>query len=90
MGGGVYSLLCQDATRLDPEKEKYDFVTIQEVLEHLEDPEGMLRKIGELLTPEGKAYAMMPICAPSTQHIFLFHRGTGRIGDREGRIHYYQ
>lgn len=70
--GGVYSLLCQDATQLDPEKEKYDFVTIQEVLEHLEDPEGMLRKIGDLLTSEGKAYALMPICAPSPQHIFLF------------------
>lgn len=70
--GGVYSLLCMDATQLDPEKEKYDFVTIQEVLEHLEDPEGMLRKIGELLTPEGRAYALMPICAPSAQHIYLF------------------
>ena len=32
----------------------------------------MLRKIGELLTPEGRAYALMPICAPSPQHIFLF------------------
>lgn len=68
----AYELYCQDATLLDPEKEKYDFVTIQEVLEHLEDPEGMLRKIGELLTPEGRAYALMPICAPSPQHIFLF------------------
>lgn len=70
--GGVFKLACQDATLIDPEKEKYDFVTIQEVLEHLEDPEGMLRKIGELLTENGRAYAMMPICAPSTQHIFLF------------------
>lgn len=32
----------------------------------------MLRKIGELLSPEGKAYVLMPICAPSPQHIFLF------------------
>lgn len=70
--GGVYALQCQDATLLDPAKEKYDFVTIQEVLEHLEDPEGMLRKIGDLLTPAGTAYALMPICAPSAQHIYLF------------------
>lgn len=42
------------------------------MLEHLEDPEGMLRKIGELLTPEGRAYALMPICAPGNQHIYLF------------------
>ena len=68
----AYELLCQDATLLDPEKEKYDFVTVQEVLEHLEDPEGMLRKIRELLTPGGRAYALMPICSPSAQHIFLF------------------
>ena len=32
----------------------------------------MLRKIGELLTPAGRAYALMPICSPSAQHIFLF------------------
>lgn len=68
----AYELRCQDATLLDPEKEKYDFITIQEVLEHLEDPEGMLQKIGELLTAEGKGYVLVPICGPSPRHIYLF------------------
>ena len=53
-------------------REKYDFIVAQEVLEHLEDPLGMLRKIGSLLSENGQAYVLMPIMAPSKQHIFLF------------------
>ena len=69
--GGYYELLCRDATELDT-REKYDFIVAQEVLEHLEDPLGMLRKIGSLLSENGQAYVLMPIMAPSKQHIFLF------------------
>ena len=69
--GGHYKLVCQDATQMDV-GEKYDFIVIQEVLEHLENPLAMLIKIGELLETGGSAYVHMPICAPSAQHIFLF------------------
>lgn len=66
-----YSLLCADATRYETE-ERYDFIVIQEVLEHIEDPLGMLRSLRELLTEDGKIYALMPINAPSPAHIFRF------------------
>lgn len=70
--GGVYELICQDATQLDSEERKYDFVVLQEVLEHLENPLEMLKTTAKLLSAEGTAYLLMPICAPSPQHIFLF------------------
>lgn len=78
-----YKLICQDALVWDTHK-KYDFIVIQEVLEHLEDPLSMLRKLGELLTPTGKMYALMPICAPSAQHIFLF-RDTTHVRELVGQ-----
>ncbi len=74
IGGGVknYHLICGDATKLSFDA-GYDFVVIQEVLEHIEDPLGMLRSIYRILAPNGKVYALFPINAPSPAHIFLFH-----------------
>ncbi len=73
-GGGVknYRLICGDATKFSFDV-GYDFVVIQEVLEHIEDPIGMLRSIHRILASDGKVYALFPINAPSPAHIFLFH-----------------
>lgn len=78
-----YELICEDVISWDTH-EKYDFIVIQEVLEHLEDPLGMLKKLRELLSLNGKAYVLMPICAPSAQHIFLF-RDTDHVRDLVGQ-----
>lgn len=69
--GVKYELLCQDATLLDGES-KYDFIVAQEVLEHVEKPLELLKSMGKLLSPEGRAYVLMPITAPSPAHIYLF------------------
>lgn len=66
-----YRLICGDATKLSLDA-GYDFVVIQEVLEHIEDPLGMLCSIYRILAPNGKVYALFPINAPSPAHIFLF------------------
>ena len=55
-----------------PERQ-YDFITIGEVLEHLEDPLAMLRRIRELLAPNGSAYVTTPANAPMIDHIYLFN-----------------
>jgi 2-polyprenyl-3-methyl-5-hydroxy-6-metoxy-1,4-benzoquinol methylase len=52
---------------------RYDFITIGEVLEHLEDPRAMLRRILELLTPDGRAFITTPANAPMIDHIYLFN-----------------
>ncbi len=52
--------------------EKYDFITMGEVLEHVENPLELLKKIANLLTKNGVCYITTPINAPMIDHIYLF------------------
>lgn len=51
---------------------KYDFITMGEVLEHVEDPVGLLTRVRELLNPGGRAFITTPTNAPAIDHIYLF------------------
>ncbi|MHC1775968.1 MAG: class I SAM-dependent methyltransferase [Lentimicrobium sp.] len=51
----------------------YDFVTMGEVLEHVEDPLVLLRKIGELIGNTGVSFISTPINSPMIDHIYLFN-----------------
>jgi 2-polyprenyl-3-methyl-5-hydroxy-6-metoxy-1,4-benzoquinol methylase len=51
---------------------KYDFITMGEVLEHVEDPVALLAKLHSLLTDEGKVFVTTPTNAPAIDHIYLF------------------
>ena len=55
-----------------PEHARYDFVTMGEVLEHVEQPRELLAKVRRLLAPEGRAYITTPANAPMIDHIYLF------------------
>lgn len=50
----------------------FDCIVMGEVLEHVENPLGMLEKINVLLKPTGKAFVTTVINAPAVDHIFLF------------------
>jgi 2-polyprenyl-3-methyl-5-hydroxy-6-metoxy-1,4-benzoquinol methylase len=50
----------------------FDFITMGEVLEHVEQPLELLRCIADLLAPEGRAYITTPANAPTLDHIYLF------------------
>jgi len=52
---------------------RYDFITIGEVLEHLEDPLRMLKRIRALLNPTGAAYITTPANSAMIDHIYLFN-----------------
>ncbi len=54
-------------------EEKFDFITMGEVIEHVEDPLALLIKVRELLTPGGTAYISTPANAPTIDHIYLFN-----------------
>jgi SAM-dependent methyltransferase len=54
-------------------QQHYDFITMGEVLEHLEDPLSMLKRIRALLTPEGAAYITTPANSAMIDHIYLFN-----------------
>ena len=54
------------------ETQKYDFITMGEVLEHIEQPREILSKIHRLLAPGGCAYITTCANAPMIDHIYLF------------------
>jgi 2-polyprenyl-3-methyl-5-hydroxy-6-metoxy-1,4-benzoquinol methylase len=51
----------------------YDFITMGEVLEHVEDPVALLRKLHEMCAPGGHVLVTTPTNAPAIDHIYLFH-----------------
>jgi 2-polyprenyl-3-methyl-5-hydroxy-6-metoxy-1,4-benzoquinol methylase len=53
--------------------EKYDFITLGEVLEHVEDPLGLLVKLNTLLSGDGVLFFTTPTNAPAIDHIYLFN-----------------
>lgn len=55
------------------ESDKYDFITMGEVLEHLEDPLQILKKIATLIGDTGRAYLTTPVNSPMIDHIYLFN-----------------
>ena len=62
----------------------YDFITMGEILEHLEDPVALLSKAKELLTDRGHIFMTTPTNAPTIDHIYLF-RNIREIEDVIGR-----
>jgi 2-polyprenyl-3-methyl-5-hydroxy-6-metoxy-1,4-benzoquinol methylase len=50
----------------------YDFITIGEVLEHVEDPVRLLRKLRDLCSGNGVVFMTTPTNAPAIDHIYLF------------------
>ncbi len=51
---------------------KYDFITMGEVLEHVEEPVKLLQKLHTLLSDNGKLIITTPTNAPAIDHIYLF------------------
>jgi len=57
----------------DFEGRVYDFITIGEVIEHVEDPLSLLKRMAEMLTLDGCCYVTTPINAPMIDHLYLFN-----------------
>ncbi|SHN33211.1 class I SAM-dependent methyltransferase [Mucilaginibacter sp. OK098] len=53
--------------------EKFDFITLGEVLEHVENPLQLLLKIYGLLSDNGVLFFTTPTNAPAIDHIYLFN-----------------
>jgi 2-polyprenyl-3-methyl-5-hydroxy-6-metoxy-1,4-benzoquinol methylase len=65
------SYFLSDIFQFTPDR-KYDFITMGEVLEHVEDPVSLLKRLGDLLTASGKIFITTPTNAPTIDHIYLF------------------
>jgi len=62
----------QNVTEAADEARKYNLVVISEVLEHLEDPKGVMQSIRELIkADDGHVFINVPINSPSPDHLYL-------------------
>ena len=52
--------------------ELYDFISIAEVIEHVENPAALLKKIKVLLNKDGIVFLSTPVNSPMIDHIYLF------------------
>ena len=52
--------------------ERYDFIAMGEVLEHVEQPKLLVEKVHDLLTDSGYAFISSCTNCPAIDHIFLF------------------
>jgi 2-polyprenyl-3-methyl-5-hydroxy-6-metoxy-1,4-benzoquinol methylase len=55
------------------ESNKYDFVVLGEVLEHLDEPKQILIKLSKLLKPGGLLWLTTPTNSPALDHVYLFN-----------------
>lgn len=51
---------------------KYDFIAMGEVLEHVEDPLALMKRLVEMVKDDGYIYITTPANAPAIDHIYLF------------------
>jgi 2-polyprenyl-3-methyl-5-hydroxy-6-metoxy-1,4-benzoquinol methylase len=51
----------------------FDFITMGEVLEHVEEPGKLLRKVKSLLSTKGRAFITTCSNCPAVDHIYLFN-----------------
>lgn len=63
--------IVKDILEYDAEN-KFDFITMGEVLEHVNEPEKLLLKMKKLLNPEGRAFVSTCVNAPSIDHVYHF------------------
>lgn len=53
-------------------KSKFDFIEMGEVLEHVDEPGKLLKKINNLLTNEGKVFLSTCVDCPTIDHVYHF------------------
>ena len=69
--GGEYSVLQKDFYEFESD-ESFDCIVMGEVLEHVEEPLKMMKKIYSILSKEGTAFITTVINSPAFDHIYLF------------------
>jgi len=52
---------------------RYDFIVMGEVIEHVESPERLLLKIKKLLSDNGKSFISTCVNCPAIDHVYHFH-----------------
>ena len=66
------SFICGNIFKT-PVEGLYDYITMGEVLEHVEDPLALLIAVGKYLSPEGRLFVTTCANSPAIDHIHQFH-----------------
>ena len=61
----------EDVLLIDSSR-RYDFITMGEVLEHVNYPDKLLHKLHSLLTEDGRAFVSTCVNAPAIDHVYHF------------------
>ncbi len=69
--GGNVDYILMDVYQYESDK-KFDFLIVGEVLEHLEDPLGLMKKLHSLTADNVTAFLTVPCNSPTIDHIYLF------------------
>lgn len=59
-------------THFNHSRSTFDIIVMNEVLEHLDDPLAMLRKLREMLSEQGRLFITTCCNAPTIDHVFLY------------------
>lgn len=70
---GAQGDLDSDCLKNIPQEDKYDYIVILDVLEHLRTPEKVIKDVGTLLASEGKVILSVPNVAHNAVLINLFN-----------------
>lgn len=70
---GVTNVNCvvRNALSVSETDDKFDFIVLSEVLEHIEDPIVVMKKIRDIISPDGVVFVNVPINSPSPDHLYL-------------------
>lgn len=71
IGGEGLNFIQSDILEYDS-KDKYDFIILGEILEHMDNPLELLKKAEELLHEDGLMWISVPTNAPAIDHVYLF------------------
>ena len=52
---------------------QYDFITMGEVIEHVNSPEKLLNKLNNILASNGRAFVSTCVNCPAIDHVYHFH-----------------
>jgi 2-polyprenyl-3-methyl-5-hydroxy-6-metoxy-1,4-benzoquinol methylase len=63
-----------DLAEPHPAGQKFDGVVLSEVLEHVENPQAMLKAVRGILKPTGRIFVNFPVNSPAIDHIVLLRR----------------